>query len=414
MDSDQNVPTGLVSRVTELQQALFVRDHETVAELYSGLLHQEPDFLLKEPIQYEVGRLLEHNGHLLPAHEAYKRVIEHQPRNKMYDSALRGAGRTAFRLGRYDESSGYLRRYVDTNPRGEGVREAQEMLANLSAVDGSEANTAGLAPSAETDVQFPADTSKLQNHADSSSSGFETPQARADRLRDGQFALILPTGVRIRLAAVAQVAAGFLGVGEAEAKKLLLRQKGLVLDELTFTQASALIPLVRNSGQRLQFVCVPRHLRPYEHYEILRGELHDKGIHLLTTSFDKKLRWSAIRLINCGSIRNEPIVTVHGSSPIREYRFMGSSFDSNSVLPGADAAFHLDVREFLDLLCRRAPKAVQSHTVQQIVQRRRTSLQEFANMEEFEKYSLWLLFSHFGEKVVIEELQLLADLDSRW
>ncbi len=412
MDSEQNVPVGMAGMVMDLKQALFVRDHETVAELYWAILQEQPEFLFKDPVQYEIGRLLEHNGHLGPACEAYRRLIEHQPENKMLNQALRGAGRATYRLGEFRESAGYLQRYLEAEPKGEGVQEARDLLATMGAAadgDGGETEAIDTHP-----VTTPPIARQAAARPGATLAAGETPQARGDRLRDGQFALTIPTGLRFRLGAVARVAGEFLGLPEAAAKKLLLKQKGLILDELTFTQAAGIIPLVRESGQKLQFVCVPRHLRPYEHYEILRGELHDKGIQLFTADFEKKLRWSAIRMINCGSVANEPVVTLHGSAPIREYRFMASSFDSHSVLPKAGTAFHLDIREFLELLCHRAPDATQSHTVQQVVQKRRDTLQPFANMEEYGNYCLWLLFTHFGEKVSIEEMQLLMDLESRW
>lgn len=423
MDSEHSAPITLSARAKELKQALFVRDHTKVAELYWAIVQEDPDYLFKEPVQYELARLLEHNGHLGPAYDAYAGLLEHQPENKMYPAALRGAARTAKRLGHRKESRAYLERFLADNPRADGVEEARVMLAELE-TGTPDAETQRLEP--EERPAAPPEASTPQPRAETEASevpfaprtdsgtGIETPDARANRLRDGQFALILPVRVKIRLEAVAQILESFLDISEPEAKKRLVHQKGLVLDELTFSQAAALIPLVRRSGQQLRFVSVPRHLRPYEHYEILRGEMHDKGLYLLTTTFDKRLRWSDMRLINCGRVGGESIVTVHGSSPIREYRFLGSTFDSNSIVPAADTAFHLDVTEFLDLLCRRAPEAKQSQTVQQVVRKRKQELQAFHDLEEYSDYCLWLLFTHFGEQVSLEELQLLADIESRW
>lgn len=242
----------------------------------------------------------------------------------------------------------------------------------------------------------------------------ESPEARYDRLREGQFALILPLGKRIHLDTVAELLANYDDIPEAEAKKIVLRRKGVLYDGLSMTQVLDLCPLVKKCRQSLLFVAIPRDLQPYEYHEVNQAEMREQGLRMATGSSIKRIRWGDIRVINCGVVDGETRVTLVGSEPAKEYRFSSSSFNYHSFSPTGLSDFHTGITEFLELVSAHASKAVKSHTVENVLNRKMVSPQVFPSDEEYSYYKSWVLYSHFGETIKADELAELNQVSSNW
>jgi hypothetical protein len=242
----------------------------------------------------------------------------------------------------------------------------------------------------------------------------ETAEERYHRLRDAQFALVLPVGKKIHLDSVAEFVAKKENIDPQIAKKKVLRRKGLLYDQLTLHEVLDLQPLVVQCRQSLVFVAVPRELRPYEHIEVFSAEVRDQGLKLNIGSTVKRIRWDDIQLVNCGRIGSDSFATILGSEPMKEYRFSLKSFDFTAVLP-TQADDKLPVlHEFLQMISKRAPEAVLSHTTQALFKERSSEPQPFGNAEEFASYTLWMLFSHRAEIVDSKELAQLSHVTSNW
>ncbi len=258
------------------------------------------------------------------------------------------------------------------------------------------------------------------DHADSDSglagisSDEETAEQRYYRLRDGQFALLLPVGKRIHLDAVAQLASAREGIGESQAKKLVLKRKGILYDKLTMNDVLDLHALVSKCRQALIFVNVPRNLRPYEHYDVLSAEPKEPGLKMTTDSAVRRIRWKDIKLINSGNIAGEIVVSVVGADPTKEYRFFESEFDYQTFSPGHLKSFREGLVEFLGVIASNASKAVRSHTVENLLKAKVREPQIFAIHEEYDYYTNWMLFSHFGETVDSAELAEQSKVTSNW
>lgn len=242
----------------------------------------------------------------------------------------------------------------------------------------------------------------------------ETASTRYDRLRDAEFALLLPVGKRIHLEAVAELVSKRDDVDENEARKKVLRRKGILYDGLAFADVLALHPLVKNCRQSLIFVTVPRHLKPYEHFDVTAAELRDQGLKLTTDSAVRRIRWDDIRLINCGQIAQDTVMTLLGSEPVKEYRFNSRTFNCHTFSPSGQTDFRTAITEMLEIISSKAPQAVKSHTVENLLNRKTVSPQPFTNDQEFAFYTLWILYSRFGEEVNSEELVELSQVSSNW
>ncbi|MCC6548019.1 tetratricopeptide repeat protein [Candidatus Sumerlaeota bacterium] len=242
----------------------------------------------------------------------------------------------------------------------------------------------------------------------------ETPEARYHRLRDAQFALILPLNKRIHLESVADFVAKHEQVEPSVANKKVLRKKGLLYDELTLQEVLELAPLVKECKQSLVFVSVPRQLRPYEHFEVTGAESRDQGLKLHIGSTTKRIRWDDIQLINCGRIGNDSFATILGSEPMKEYRFGVKSFDFSSILPTRTEDELPELYEFIEMLSKHAPDSVLSHTAQTVLKEKSPVPQPFGSAEEFHSYALWMLFSHRAEIIDAAELQQLSHITSNW
>lgn len=242
----------------------------------------------------------------------------------------------------------------------------------------------------------------------------ETAEDRYHRLRDQEFALLLPVGKRIHLESVAHMVSEYESISESAAKKIVMRRKGILYDGLTLDNLSRLSPLAEKCQQSLSFVAVPRHVKPYEVYEILGAEMREQGLKLTTDQATLRLRWEDLKLINCGQIVQDSVVTLIGSEPVKEYLFSTSTFNYHTFSSSGQTDFRSAIPEFLEIIRDHAPNAFRSHTVENLLRRKVVSPQPFSSPKEYRYYTLWILYSHFGEPVDAQELVQMSQASSNW
>src|SRR5690606_34477714 len=206
-------------------------------------------------------------------------------------------------------------------------------------------------------------------------------------------------GKRIHIEAVAKLVAEYEEFDEVTAKKMLLKRKGIIYEGLTMDELADLQPLVKKSRQSLRFVMVPRDLKPTESYEVLTAQLHDKGLRLTTEHGLRRIRWEDMRLLNCGMIDGEVVVSLIGCVPTRQYHFSSATFDYNDVSDSERLNSRAAASRFLNILCAQGDNIVCSHTAQKLVKGEVLSPQTFGSAAEFESYTHWMLYTHFGEAV---------------
>lgn len=595
----KSLSNDLKDKIAELNKAIFTKDADAAAQLYQQVLRQEPQFLLREPAQYDLARLLENSRQEELAFEAYRLLITLQKHHKALLPALKSAGILAFNLKRYEDCVDCLHTYLESNPTRAECVEVEDLLSRLPPREASrlarmsdsseikiddvrlKSNTPppeskepasgisssvkvewkvartptppsrdpiGLeaAPPARTPppeswpepavqigfesnpptldqptppsrrgvVDFPglpnytptggqarpqqpppqpqppayqpppgyppvqpgfalppqfapagypqqfppgycppgymlapvpypqmypgmayqppyqmqptpqtapqqppapAPTALPERTPRAVAPNSETPEARYARLRESQFALILPIGKRIHLDSVAEFVAAKEGISPDTAKKKVLRRKGLLYDNLPLGEVLEMHGLIASCRQSLVFVSVPRELRPYERYEVLSAESRDQGLKLNTGNVTNRVRWEDMQLLNCGRIDSDVFVTIVTAQPAKEFRFSRRNFDFAAFSPTqSDAASQYDIPDFLSVLATHAKNAVLSHTAQPLVRGVEKQPQPFANEEEFRSYTLWMLFSHFAEKVDSRELVELSQVTSKW
>lgn len=597
--------SGLKKKSEALKRALFMQDHNRAADIYRDLLKADPQFLLRDQVQYDLARDLEKHNHYSLAYEAYRLLLEFQPKNPARNPSLRSAGELAFKLRKYDEAAEYMSDYLDTEPNQAEREELREMVIELppslrarledrlappstsgdalnlgdfktptpaedrrasrsdaivvefsvktpaprksadshpkltnpaagrpsrsenpshdepaelppamtpkpakrpeqeeSAISlggpASQPGTGDMAPPPMDPSRFsppsgvwqppppapfpaappayppptpyghptppsgvwplppqgwqppypsapaphphypsgaypmpgypppqppapvpgtPAQAVPWQQTpppADATPERRETIEERYERLREGRFAVLLPVGKKIHLDVVATLVGEVEGRTESDAKKRVLRRKGLVFDQLTLEQMLDLVPAVQKSQQALTFVHVPEALRIVHAREILSASLHDPGIKMKSAEESFKVRWKEIRLITCGAMNGESMVTVVGGEPLREFHFIDEEFDLEDLLPSGAANFDTGLGEFLGLLRERAPQAAISQTASAILKGRAGHPQPFAHREEYRNYSHWLLFTEFAEEVNAVELLEASQVASNW
>jgi hypothetical protein len=242
----------------------------------------------------------------------------------------------------------------------------------------------------------------------------DSPEARYERVRDSLFAILLPVGKRINLEAVAELVGRYEGVNEADAKKQLLHRKGVVYTDLDMDQLALLHPIVKRCRQELTVVAVPPALRDVECHTVTRAERRDQGIKMTTDGAIRRMRWSEIRLLNCGIVGSELIAVVAGGEPLREFRFKQFSFDASGFLINGASDMGAHVLEFWRLMAEKAPDAIRSHIVAGLLSGKFTTPQVFPTWEEWDFYCNWVLYSHFAEVVNIDELIEIHQVSSNW
>ena len=259
------------------------------------------------------------------------------------------------------------------------------------------------------DIEEPKETAPLPEKE-----GPETPEQRYFRLRNSQFALILPSGKRIHLDIVAEVLQELEGMSEAEAKKAVIERKGLIMDALTLDDLVEIWPKIKNCRQKMEFVAIERSLRPYERFDVLGMEILEPGLKLTTAKGIKKARWEDVQLISTGRLNRKPTIDMFSNVPCKHYRLYSETFNfrTTGIEPPSDK--NLAYRELLDTIAFRCPNAIRSHTVENFLCGRNMKPQKFPSEQEFDQYNLWLLFANHGEPIDATELCRLAAATSDW
>lgn len=127
----------------------------------------------------------------------------------------------------------------------------------------------------------------------------------------------------------------------------------------------------------------------------------------------KRLRWDDIRVISCGMLEGRAAVTLIGLHPTVEYELASDCF-SFSAFKAPEENDELGIAGFLDLLRNHCRHAVISHTSLRLLEKRSRTPQVFATRDEYTYYTLYVLFSHFGEVVDTGELLQLHQAHSDW
>jgi hypothetical protein len=198
-----------------------------------------------------------------------------------------------------------------------------------------------------------------------------------------------------------------------EARRQLLLRKGIVFEDLALEDLVELYLLLRESGQDFLVVHVDRTMRPYEHHNVLGAEALPPGMKLTLDRGVKKVRWSDIRVVTCGTVAGRPMVDIFAGVPIKHLRFVHGEFNYRTVLDGPAREPARAFLEFVELLCSQAPRALPSRTVDAL-RAGKGAPQPFDTEAEYMSYSKWLLFSHFAEKVDAAELAEQSRVASQW
>jgi hypothetical protein len=265
----------------------------------------------------------------------------------------------------------------------------------------------------DSGVKQPRGGAMIAPSAAAPASAGETPEARFHRLREGTFAVLLPSGKRINPEAVAAIIARRENLDANEARRQLLLRKGIVFEDLALEDLVELYPLLRESGQDFLVVHVDRTMRPYEHHNVLGAEALPPGMKLTLDRGVKKVRWSDIRVVTCGTVAGRPMVDIFAGVPIKHLRFVHGEFNYRTVLDGPAREPARAFLEFVELLCSQAPRALPSRTVDAL-RAGKGAPQPFDTEAEYMSYSKWLLFSHFAEKVDAAELAEQSRVASQW
>lgn len=244
--------------------------------------------------------------------------------------------------------------------------------------------------------------------------GEEPPERRYARLRGASFALIMPIGKRIHIEAVADLVAKNENLDEARAKTQVIGRKGIVYDQLSIDDVIDLWPLVRDCKQKLVFVHVDRTLRPYEMFDVLGAEALPPGLKMTTEKGIKKARWIDIKLIGAGTFNKLATLDVLSGVPLKHFRFQEGSFNFRTVVESARRDPHKGLMDFVQILCEQAPRAIRTHTLENLRATDAPRPQAFASEDEFNCYNRWQLFSHYAEVVDAGELSEQYKSMSNW
>ncbi len=593
-------------KIEELKRSLFLREGDKAASLYTEILKADTDFILREPVQYDLARLMEKDHHESLAMEAYRRLIEKQPTNKARVPSLKSAAKIAFNLKHYVEVAKYADEFLKSKPSSDEAMQMEELLGKIPGGASSEnlsGNSEGISldnlmdsnptptpvpdskgrmrvsvdewkipterpiPKSEpplprepapapklpvegSGIDLGTDVYKRESNAEAfgdwkpaitpsgvhatpkkedllpqtpppaprdeqrkskpdasaldiagdfggetapppprpeplqrdmetvarpagpppeafqpppdafapvsdysppqvkklavksvpkskaapptpppqektpfPSSAFdanspryrdETPEQRYDRLRENTFSLLLPIGKKIHLDDVAGLISSVAKVDIAEAKRRVLAQKGLLLEGLRMDEMLEMNEEVEGCRQVLMFVSVGPELRIRERHEIMSANLHRRGLKMKTMSAEVKVAWEDMKLLNTASIRGEQQITIYGGEPLKEFRFVEDVVDTEDFLPSGESNFRKGLKEFLELIVERSPHVVLSHTVQNILNGRKSAPQDFSHEQEYDFYAKWLLHAYHGEIVDVAELEEISRVTSNW
>lgn len=183
MAKNVKIPPELKGKVEELKRALFMRESNRTAELYKELLSSKPDLILREPVQYDLARMLEKGGHLHLALEAYRLLIDQHPKHKSLIPSLKAAGILAYKVEQFSDCATYLQNFLKSNPPLSVDREeARKYLEKLPAgvvskldkssssssvnLDGNKKEPSGIAEKISLDWKVPSTVPKVANNFD--------------------------------------------------------------------------------------------------------------------------------------------------------------------------------------------------------------------------------------------------------
>lgn len=242
----------------------------------------------------------------------------------------------------------------------------------------------------------------------------EEPERRYLRLRGASFALLLPIGKRIHIDSVADLVAKRDELDEPRAKMQVIARKGIIYDQLTINDVIEMWPLVKSCRQSLVFVHVDRTLRPYEMFDALGAEALPPGLKITTEKGVKKARWIDVKLISAGTINKLPTIDIFSGVPLKHYRFQEGSFNFSTIIESARREPERALLEFVQLICEQSPKAIRTHTLENLRSAQGGKPQSFASLAEFDCYNRWQLFSHHAEVVNAGELSEQYKSMSNW
>jgi tetratricopeptide (TPR) repeat protein len=550
----QKLSKPMQLKVAALNRAIFLQDPDAADKVYAELRELDPGFVLRGPVHFELGRLLQKGDKLAAAVAAFEAIIKGQPESPSLAAAMRAAGEIELKRGRYREAMDYFESYLKTNPEKADRLAVEKMIEEIpvdirkkverekraasgeslelegfvidtgSVADGIPAPAgSGPAPAAQSDtgsyvdlaISFedpppapppppplrparpaaappgsPANPIHIAAVPESISidsvasappplavppaasgapaypaprqtpgtrpdmglrSTAEIPLPRAappaaaapfpstaqgrtvtsrppgspappaagaaeelDRLRDGTFAVVLPQGVKINIDEVARFLHEVEGIDAAAAKKRIMRQKGVLYQDLDIAALALLKAHMQTCAQQLLCVYIPPELAAMERLRVTAVELvPDKGMRLQTSAGTKRLKWAEVRLVNCGSIEAMPVVSIVGGTPPLEFDLAGDQID---FTPWANMAEgdRRGVAGFLTEVMRRATNAQLTHTARRLLEKPSRDPQVFADREEFTFYTTYVAFALLGEKVDIARLVALHEEASNW
>ncbi|MCC5875442.1 MAG: hypothetical protein JJU11_04400 [Candidatus Sumerlaeia bacterium] len=241
----------------------------------------------------------------------------------------------------------------------------------------------------------------------------ENPDERYRRMLDGEFALLLPLGKKIKLDAVAEMIATEQGIDINLARKLVMRRKGLIYSDLPLAEAVSLRDQVAKCDQGLLLVHIAKSIKPAGRLNVRAVEFRDKGLRLETNEGLKRLRWSDVKLVSSGLLGNTTTMTLIGQNPMVEYEFNGAEFRFG-LFQEEELGDRIGLAGLIKRVHNNAPDAVISSVSQKLLEKMSRTPQVFATREEYTAYTQYFLYHHFGEVVDMDELWESHQDSSDW
>ena len=392
-------------RVRRLHEAVFSGDGTGAARVYEEILQYRPQFLCKASVQFELARLLERSGEKALALVAYEKIALTMPRHPAAPACLLGAGLLAAQLKKIATARKHLEEFLATDPQPADRQRAIESLESLP--DGQGARDITINPSYDA-------FRRLSGEVRLPSMDEETLEKKYRRLRDAHFAVVLPPGKRIAPEDVAAVIADVESIPEAEAKAAVVERKGIVFPDLVLEDLFEVWLKTEGKRDYLLFVATDRDLKPLEVLAVNELEPTPKGLRLSTAAGPRHLRWEDIRLMSAGRLDRRHTLDIFTAKPTRVLRVQALTTRLPTLADVESQEFNDAFRALCKGLAERAPRALQSFTLDKFLADEATKPQKFAQPEEFDHYNRWLLFGHFAEKVNVEELIAEAQTNDNW
>jgi hypothetical protein len=234
----------------------------------------------------------------------------------------------------------------------------------------------------------------------------QTPEflATCEAYLRSTFAVLLPISEDIRVDSVIRVLRRTEPLGEEEAREAIVQRKGLLRENLTFEETVDFYQKARRSSQKLTYIRVePGHL-PDTRHDALKVDVMDPGLRIKTVRGVRKTRWEHIRLISCARLDRQPTVDLFCKESCEHLRLRHPAVDFHALVerPGEDES--QSCKQFLVMLADLCPGAMLSHTVRNLLSGKTYRPQKFASEDEFRRYNMCLLLTHFGIEVDPREL----------